>query len=1028
MSIDSQQAMNTVRAYLDNIESVEEGIVRGVKRYGKEPYALFYVDFSGKITERANDLAQFQDRILGKNYFNSENDLRWNSYLLLLADKSQLNTSDVVNARTALEGDRSYARKFVIAQEELESRLDSRSLNSDAPAPDEVSDAVGRWRQILDEVGLGETFAETGIAAIIRSLVEKPTSAVQFVRRQTAPKSAISLAGRSLAHLELVKFRRFPELREFDCGSVNLIRGVNGVGKTTFLEAVEFLFCGSTRRAGVPPDARVVGRMTGVTAPIETSTQTQPQVFRDRNLAWYGKRDVNRNNMVDSFAVYNFLNTDAAVDLSAGGDPVRLETDLATLLLGPEAARVWARIEQLMRDLPAERRSLERQCESLQSRIKAERERLAAAENSAKTSDEIFAKLRSDLAQLRWKQQPSAKQEAIPLMARTLADVESGLRRVMDLPELPLERNMAAFVRALNQNVDWLKAINNLLTEGSSLAKQRSSSNETVNKLSALRDEINRLREYCDSGYSATVNRERELKNEVADLVKKIGGIELAAGTADHPWPETPMKVLLDELRGQVRRAAEQEASTKAAFESFKIQKGQVESLHRDLRSTARQLLQLIPNQESCPLCQSTFPPGELENHIFGSITTGEGNIELEFTQAMVAAREAHLRSAKLLESIENLTQYRVRWDLSEQLTAATVIQHVQSSNTGLASRELELRETTSRRVVLEKNGFNAAEWESLQRNLAIKIEGSLDPERLKGHSQTCEEQLASEQVNVAKCEQRIAELRDAAATLRANAAPDVQGPLKNVQEAITRRINSLESARDAYEMLQKVVEVVETTPLRTVFTALTAASASSERLRLALQVESSAESSLNDAKVTLAHTERDHTDTAAALSRVRAGEKALEEIRSQHSREMVSKDLLRACRVEVATIFSRIHSPHEFRVSDSDVAPLERIDTHEPIELNKISSGQRAAFALSLFLALNVRAKAAPGILLIDDPVAHVDDLNTLSFLDYLRDVAVSGGRQIFFATADEKLAALFAHKFSFLGEQFRNQLFTRA
>jgi len=56
---------------------------------------------------------------------------------------------------------------------------------------------------------------------------------------------------------------------------------------------------------------------------------------------------------------------------------------------------------------------------------------------------------------------------------------------------------------------------------------------------------------------------------------------------------------------------------------------------------------------------------------------------------------------------------------------------------------------------------------------------------------------------------------------------------------------------------------------------------------------------------------------------------------------------------------------------------------------------------------------------MLIDDPVAHVDDLNTLSFLDYLRDLAATGQRQIFFATADEKLAAIFTHKFSFLGEQ---------
>ena len=111
--------------------------------------------------------------------------------------------------------------------------------------------------------------------------------------------------------------------------------------------------------------------------------------------------------------------------------------------------------------------------------------------------------------------------------------------------------------------------------------------------------------------------------------------------------------------------------------------------------------------------------------------------------------------------------------------------------------------------------------------------------------------------------------------------------------------------------------------------------------------------------------------------------------------------------------------APHEFKVCASEDALLERIDPPGPIKLDEISSGQRAAFALSLFLALNSRATRGPPIMLIDDPVAHVDDLNTLSFLDYLRDLAATGERQIFFATADEKLAALFTHKFSFLGEQ---------
>jgi len=55
----------------------------------------------------------------------------------------------------------------------------------------------------------------------------------------------------------------------------------------------------------------------------------------------------------------------------------------------------------------------------------------------------------------------------------------------------------------------------------------------------------------------------------------------------------------------------------------------------------------------------------------------------------------------------------------------------------------------------------------------------------------------------------------------------------------------------------------------------------------------------------------------------------------------------------------------------------------------------------------------------LIDDPIAHVDDLNSLSFLDYLRELVLMHDRQIYFATASGKLATLFQRKFDFLGEE---------
>ncbi len=146
-----------------------------------------------------------------------------------------------------------------------------------------------------------------------------------------------------------------------------------------------------------------------------------------------------------------------------------------------------------------------------------------------------------------------------------------------------------------------------------------------------------------------------------------------------------------------------------------------------------------------------------------------------------------------------------------------------------------------------------------------------------------------------------------------------------------------------------------------------------------------------------------------------------LDEIFAHASLETATSEALAEIGTQINDVFSRIHAPREYEYVGSDDALLRTAHGHQKRELNEVSTGQRAAFALSIFLARNRTATAAPPVMLIDDPIAHIDDLNALSFLDYLRDISVNSGRQIFFATADTRIASLFSRKFSFLGERFR-------
>ena len=154
-----------------------------------------------------------------------------------------------------------------------------------------------------------------------------------------------------------------------------------------------------------------------------------------------------------------------------------------------------------------------------------------------------------------------------------------------------------------------------------------------------------------------------------------------------------------------------------------------------------------------------------------------------------------------------------------------------------------------------------------------------------------------------------------------------------------------------------------------------------------------------------------------------------LDDILKNHSKKDFFQKFLVENKKEIFDIFKKIHSPREFEdiVLDDDAINLKRKGEQTPIPLTQISSGQRSALALSLFLSLNNKAENGPKVILFDDPITNIDDLNILSFIDYIRFLVIEKRRQIFFATANTKLKNLLQKKFEFLQEDMYSIEFNR-
>lgn len=346
---------------LSNLKPVLPGVLRGERRdVGGNPYAVYFFALSDDLKDWAENLEQRQDEIIGPSYFETPGDLRWNHYLYLLASKEASPGNSYDDLKRTIEGDRSYARKFVLTEEELPEALKSlepaKVVGQGVTGPD----VVGRWTKRLLNAKLGIVLEQRPVAETVREISKGSENTLSAkAEREHAPRAPQPLATRFLDAVELVRFRQWPDKQVFESlGSVNLIVGSNGVGKTTLLEGIEYLYCQENARTPSPAQAHVKVRLKGLPGWQETRSNAQTAEAKQRNLDWYGQRDLRGSTLANSFSRFNFLSTDEAAILGQKNAKVSFEDLLSRLVAGPQAAELWDHLSRLGQPLAAERSRL----------------------------------------------------------------------------------------------------------------------------------------------------------------------------------------------------------------------------------------------------------------------------------------------------------------------------------------------------------------------------------------------------------------------------------------------------------------------------------------------------------------------------------------------------------------------------------------------------------------------------------------------------------------------------------------------
>lgn len=1016
-----------------NVREISANVFKGELVHEGKPYAVAFWDLSDSIVERSENLKLFQESLVGPEFFSADGDLRWNNYLFFLAGPKSVASDDFLKAKIRIEADRHFARKFVLDGDELVQRLKASDETDHAESAPLV-DAGDIWAGMLRAASLGALLLQPPRTAAVARVISGSAFKDEVATPQAKASLRSDLLGqRWLRRLSISSFRKVHTNIAFDFAGVNLIVGANGAGKTSLLEAIEGLYCGRVRRDPSTSVLGVTGYVDNGKNGLElVKATTATATLKARNAAWYRRSDFQVSGISQGFARFNFLDTDAAFRLSASDDPAEIKDDLGKLLVGPESAKLWEYLGKLYDDL--------------KPKLRLASERIAMLKKSADSLEQEVARLRAA---------PSEANSLLKAYAAALkelgVDWQSGESAGLDDAEhtkLVSFRQSATEIQSLvfttpitrkiiEQRVELLV---NAFAEADKRRKLHDESvrqsGDALQALQSARSLVEKLKDWQKLHAAGIPARSAELataETALRESIRQLNGVAAEAVEADlAEYANLPLQdaqvLVKTRLEAVLAAVAAAEVDLKRS-----VDLGQsLSALRHDLHDAAVALLQKNDEWNRCPVCHVLHKPMELQKALDRLI---EGDVEkatASLRRNVQVAREQAERERRFATTVASLAKYLNNLplpgaatciELQTQLKADLQEQARLIDRAGVLSDE----RTASVRLGLDWDG-----WQPKLQGLQRLLPGSdlLSDDGLAAALT----QLTHRDVELSSFIDAEAGRRNALNSGMQDFSNVIADPLEGLTlpqrvPVIERELERARQAQRTFDALAGQLALLEKQTVEWVESKISACILAFERAKHALTGDRQAQA-ISKSKI-------DEHDKAKASLELTKGERGrlekacgvLAALTEEASLDQMTVQAFTSIRNKVSSIFARIHTPSEYELGEfSSGGLVVRRDGQAAHQVHQVSTGQRAALALSIFLALNDSADSAPPVVLIDDPVAHVDDLNALSFLDYLRDVALRGKRQIFFATADVRLAALFQRKFEFLGrDHFRKIVLPR-
>lgn len=981
--------------------------------------------------------AEFMSEIIEPVYFQQASDISWNLYWVAVLTEEQLQRLDL-QKRLTFSSNTEFTRNLVVSLEQLPNRIPVGRVSLSWPAGD-LPQPADVWTDALNRDGFGFCLSEYK-SAVLESYLETglPPKDKKSLRRKREVQQSIQ----SIREVRIPQDFRphyYPKDWNIPLVSANVLYGPNGTGKTSVLSAIEAVLTGETSCGGTQeqfePDSGLELRLNTDQGELAVRPARDNAEKKQREQRWYLNRENNRTKrqLNEVFHRFNYFSSEEAFLFSTRHQDYR---DIFTkILYGPNTDELWRNRSRYLEECKKYGVNLKSQMKMLQKE-KNQLVQLPPYDRFALTVllTSSGLAISSDL--------PLDKiletTQAVLTECEKVQDIHAVLSR--EQIERRLAEQRKAWTDEKTRRDDYREKYqqlqerhNQLQEEKTALEQQRKRLEEQNAALEALAPAKQQLAFSIQhqtelNAYHAARAEKTEVTRQLFDLELLLSDYgEVLKNPPDFSLEEAERR--LNDLAFHLSNLKQQQHGLEEKIQQEELMANQRSKTMALLRSSGLEFYEWDSDLDTCPLCgthgitKSVLLAHMEQDQTQQQTTLMDLNRELTQVRTSLAATEAEISSTKEREK-QALVFDHASKEVLARYPSLTNIKDIFAFKDALQSRLDECtRLVSARKVELQRlygAQFDVDELMPVEESRA-SLAAFLFSCGTEFRSDTSDGELLQ---MVLACQSDLNEEIDA----NRRALSAVQNDLQDDSSVfvckqywasseqtskIEENLSELEREKTFWEKVQFILKDPD----------LSAASLKS----LCVNIRDTVKSIMAYEDYTERQSQycKKIQEIGEKQERCAHLQRAIEELEPP---TVYAEQFIRQNIQQVSQIFSSLHQPQEF--SKLEIDPDKGLVGYrgkEAIPVSQMSTGQRTALVLSVFFQMNLTADYTPAFLLLDEPVANIDDLNILALIDFLREFVITHHRQIIVTTANQNVAKLFRRKFSFLSEDYQELSFYR-